>query len=236
MLPIQQKIFTLAVESSGPVCSVALARDGVLIAELSFHEPYQHDGLLAEAVRMLFAALSLRLDDISAVCLSAGPGSFTGLRIGVAFVKALCFEDETLGFEASSSRAPRLIAVPTLAALALEASSDAALQKKKCICVVMLSHRSLAYRQHFDIDGTPLDDAAMVEIETLADTRDDQTFYCGSAFEGRAQEWNTHPRPMRCTAAMVSRVGWQMLKRGEFSDADDFVPYYIQEFVPKTGR
>jgi tRNA threonylcarbamoyladenosine biosynthesis protein TsaB len=237
---IAPQIFTLSIESSGPVCSIALAREGNLVAELSFHEPYQHDSLLAEAVRTLLAALSLRLEDVYAVCLSAGPGSFTGLRIGAAFVKAVCFDevviDSTSPFESSDEeRSPRLIAVPTLYAIAAEAAPDAALQYKETICVVMLSHRNMAYRQRFSLDGVPLDDVTIIEIENLANERSEREFYCGSAFEGREQEWNTHPRLSRSTAAMVSRVGWRMLRRGTFTDADEFIPYYIQEFIPRIA-
>jgi tRNA threonylcarbamoyl adenosine modification protein YeaZ len=159
--PSSENNLLLAIESSGAVCSVALGRGSASgtqgverIAEMSFYEPNQHDERLAWQASTLLQALGVRVEELLAVCVSAGPGSFTGLRIGVALAKALCCD---FGFSAGSSSAPLCVAVPTLTALALEASFAAGLAGAKEIVVATHSHKNLVYTQRFPCDSFPQD-------------------------------------------------------------------------------
>ena len=79
----------LAVDTSLQVGSVALARDGTVLGTERFDEPSSHLVALGGAVERLLAAAGLAASDVARVAVVTGPGSFTGLRIGLAFAKGL---------------------------------------------------------------------------------------------------------------------------------------------------
>lgn len=100
----------LAFDTATWTCSVALVRDGLVLAERSERTGASHAGTLPRLVDAVLRMASERLEGGDAVAVSIGPGSFTGLRIGLSFAKGL-------GFAAGL----RLVGVPTLDALALAA-------------------------------------------------------------------------------------------------------------------
>lgn len=212
----------LCIETSGSLCGVALAdaSSQTLLAELSFSEPFLHDKLLAEATRSLLVMMGIAISDLAAVAVSAGPGSFTGLRIGSAFAKALCFENS-----------PRLLAVPTLQAIALAAVTAARLLGKKRICVGIPSHKHLVYRQHFSLDNDPQDAIELLD-ETLL-LPDNTTFYAGTAFL-TSTTITRLPELCRITPAMIAHSAVALFQRQAFTLSEDFVPLYAQDFVPKS--
>lgn len=212
----------LCIETSGSLCGVALADTSsqTLLAELSFSEPFLHDKLLAEATRSLLVMMGITISDLAAVAVSAGPGSFTGLRIGAAFAKALCFENS-----------PRLLAVPTLHAIALAAVPAARLLGKKRICVGIPSHKHLVYRQHFSLDNEPQDVIELLD-ETLF-VPDNTTFYGGTAFLTNTTV-TTLPELCCVTPSMIAHSAVTLFQRQAFTLSEDFVPLYVQDFVPKS--
>ncbi len=219
----------LCIETSGSLCGIAIADadsttlpGGSLIAELSFSEPFLHDKLLAEATRSLCTMADITLPNLSAVAVSAGPGSFTGLRIGAAFAKALCFEN-----------LPKLIAVPTLEAIALAAAPSARMLGRERICVGIPSHKHLVYVQYFTPEAAPLGAIALVSEEEF--TPNPSIFYAGAAFDHKPA-YTTLPDYCRITPAMIAALGVEHFRKQAFMLSEDFVPLYAQEFVPKNAQ
>ncbi len=97
----------LAIETATSVCSVALARDGNLLSIREVTTPNAHSSVLTVLIEELFHEAILRYANLDAIAVSMGPGSYTGLRIGVAAAKGLCY-----GLDKP------LIAVPTLQSMA----------------------------------------------------------------------------------------------------------------------
>lgn len=82
----------LNIETSVKTCSVSLGFDGVLVSCDEIHsETFVHAEKLTVLIQQLFEKGSFKITELAAVCISSGPGSFTGLRIGVAVAKGLCF-------------------------------------------------------------------------------------------------------------------------------------------------
>ena len=104
----------ILIETSTALCSVALAEDGAVTAYRESSEPKAHASLTAVFVQEVLAERSVTLADCDAVCVSMGPGSYTGLRVGVSTAKGLCF----------GSCKP-LLAVGTLDTLVAQAFSPA---------------------------------------------------------------------------------------------------------------
>jgi tRNA threonylcarbamoyladenosine biosynthesis protein TsaB len=81
----------LSLETSTRVCSVAIHDQGVLIADQSYHLQKSHSELLPNLIFQLMGNIGLAKKDIQAISISAGPGSYTGLRIGTSCAKGLAF-------------------------------------------------------------------------------------------------------------------------------------------------
>lgn len=81
----------LNIETATNVCSVAIGKNGELICFRETHEHKSHSGKITLIINSIFEESKLSLNDIDAVAVSCGPGSYTGLRIGVATAKGLCY-------------------------------------------------------------------------------------------------------------------------------------------------
>jgi tRNA threonylcarbamoyladenosine biosynthesis protein TsaB len=104
-------VVTLAVDTSHPTGSVALARDGTVLGVERFEQPASHLVALARAVESLLAGASLVPRDVGRVAVVIGPGSFTGLRIGLSFAKGL---HAASGADVVPIDSLRLLALPLL--------------------------------------------------------------------------------------------------------------------------
>ena len=100
----------LFIETSTALCSTALAEDGRIISTRRSSEPRAHASLTAVYVKEMLDEAGWKVSDLDAVCLSMGPGSYTGLRVGSSTAKGLCF----------GGKVP-LIAISTLDVLAHQA-------------------------------------------------------------------------------------------------------------------
>jgi tRNA threonylcarbamoyladenosine biosynthesis protein TsaB len=100
----------LAIETSTEVGGVALARGEALLGEVTLGEDASYNAALMPAIDHLLGTCGRRLDEVDAIALSVGPGSFTGLRVGLATALGLCFGTDRV-----------IVPVPTLAALSLHA-------------------------------------------------------------------------------------------------------------------
>jgi len=92
----------LAIESSTDWLSVALLRDEVVLALEENQDNRQHASVLLPTIDAVLTRAELRLDDLDAIGVSTGPGSFTSVRIGLATVKGLAFDRELLGIGVST--------------------------------------------------------------------------------------------------------------------------------------
>ncbi|WP_408070107.1 tRNA (adenosine(37)-N6)-threonylcarbamoyltransferase complex dimerization subunit type 1 TsaB [Butyrivibrio sp. JL13D10] len=119
----------LALDTSGLVCSVAVMEDDRLLSEFSIQHKITHSELLLPMMEEIKKKISLDLNTIDAVAVSAGPGSFTGLRIGCATAKGLCLAMDK-----------PMVAVPTLDAMAYQFYGS-----ENIICPMMDARRSQVY-------------------------------------------------------------------------------------------
>ena len=161
----------LSIETSGSNCSVCLSDSGNTIALYSAFGRNIHDKLLAEFARRIFEDFEIKADDLSAVAVSIGTGSFSGLRIGVSFAKGLCF-----------GGSPKLIAVPTLTAQAIKHTQYLDLIKKTKIISAIHSHKFLFYYQIFDKDLNSISEIELVEIEKIKSIYTDDMLMVSNKF------------------------------------------------------
>ena len=129
----------LNIETATDVCSVALAKDGTLLSLREHKEGQSHAMVLTTFISDCFKEANKKLADLDAIAVSKGPGSFTGLRIGVATAKGLCY----------SLNKP-LIAVNTLLSMASVYLQKTPVSKNVLLCPMIDARRMEVYSAIFD--------------------------------------------------------------------------------------
>lgn len=214
----------VAIETSGTSCSVALIEGERLVVEYVLDEPNVHDRMLATLFQRILSDTDTPIEQLNALALSAGPGSFTGLRIGFAFAKGLLF-DSTMQF----------IAVPTLEACAFAAVPIAQHIVDCDIVAVAPAHDEFVFIQHYTCEGTPLSDPLMLNRQTVEQRISLRTIVCGPG--ARIFHAGIHiPGLERATARFVAYRALTLLKHGHVSDPKTATPLYVEEFAPRTKR
>ena len=144
----------LAFETSAKACSVALSRDGKLLAESYQNTGLTHSQTLMKMAEDLLCACNLRLQDIEAVAVAAGPGSFTGVRIGVAAAKGFAWGKQ----------------IPCCGVSTLEAMAAGLGVYEGIVVPVMDARRSQVYTATFRAEGgklTRLTEDRAISLEQL---------------------------------------------------------------------
>lgn len=212
----------LAIETSGSVCSVAISVDRRLVVSIEILRPNVHDARLASLVQQACAEADIDVQGLDYVAVSSGPGSFTGLRIGVALAKGLCV-----------GSGAKLIGVPTTTALFHASSEVAALSGCTSMLCVIPSHADLVYvSQSPLIDKRHLAEVRLVRKDELAALREPGMLCVGPG----AELVDAHPVSglTRLSGRFVAYAAWRLLQAGH--PADDpmtFAPEYHQEFRPR---
>lgn len=224
----------LAVETATRVCSVALARGGELVAERANADARLHSERLLPMIDALLAEAGVRLAEVEAFAVSIGPGSFTGLRIGLATLKAFALSD-----------ARPVAAVSTLAALCASAASPA---REGPVAALLDARRGAYYAACVSRAGQAradlLADCVLTPPELAARLPRGARVVVGEgAREGAEQLAARRPDlallalpNLGASAASVARLGAQLLAQGAASDAAELVPAYLRRAEAEARR
>jgi tRNA threonylcarbamoyladenosine biosynthesis protein TsaB len=213
----------LSIETSGTTCGVVLASGSKFLAEYSLFGENVHDKLLAELCRRIMHDCNKSIDSLDAVAVSAGPGSFTGLRIGASVAKGICFGSDI-----------KCIAVPTLSAFASAATEYAQSLGNKEIMSVIPANQNLFFSQQFLCDGTPQTEILLTEDAEVQSRITDTTILCGSAAP-HFQALHRLSGLNRLTPRFIARHAYELWNQSAWIPAEDFVPMYAQEFLIKKA-
>ncbi|MEP0711921.1 tRNA (adenosine(37)-N6)-threonylcarbamoyltransferase complex dimerization subunit type 1 TsaB [Algoriphagus sp.] len=213
----------LSLETSTPICSIALHQAGILLGEKSLDVPGAHSEKLMGMVSSLLLACDLAIEDVEAVAVSEGPGSYTGLRIGVSVAKGLAFACDI-----------PLIAVSTLEALCLGAK--ARLNDSGYVVAMLDARRMEVYREIFDFDmntAAKLDSEIVDEHSFSELLGKGKVYFVGDAVEKVSKVIN-HPNAVflevRISADYIGQLAFHKYERKKFADLAYFVPNYLKEF------
>ena len=212
----------LAFESSAKAASVALVRDGELIAQSTQCSGLTHSRTLLPMAEDMLKNTDIRLSDVDMLACAHGPGSFTGIRIGIATVKGLAWALDK-----------PCIGVSTLEAMAWNGISAGGI-----ICAVMDARRSQVYNALFEIrDGMPvrLTEDRAISLEELkgdVEALNSDVFLVGDGASIASSFFEAHHIPWRAAPsnlAMQSAWGVAMAAQGKKGGrADDLLPVYLR--------
>lgn len=213
----------LSLETSTPICSIALHRDGILLGEKSLDVPGAHSEKLMGMIEALLDDCKLTVSEISAIAVSEGPGSYTGLRIGVSVAKGFAF-----------ARDLPLISVSTLKAMAYGAKSK--IDDKGLIVAMLDARRMEAYREVFDQDLNSICklDSEIIDDSSFSDLLEKgKVNFVGDAVEKVSkviQHENAVFLNLKISATYIGVLAFEKFEKGEFADLAYFVPNYLKEF------
>ena len=216
----------LAFESSAKAASVAVLADGKLLGEYYQNSGQTHSRTLMKMAEDLLGNCDLTVKDVDAVAVAAGPGSFTGVRIGVAAAKGFCWGRELPCY-----------GVSTLEAMAYFASAYDAV-----IVPAMDARRSQVYTAAFDVSGGTVqrlmeDSAISVEalgrfLETVEKTKilvGDGAELCYNVLSGSRADLRLAPEHLRMQhASGVALAALRQMECGASADAGSLTPTYLR--------
>jgi tRNA threonylcarbamoyladenosine biosynthesis protein TsaB len=223
----------LAIETATASLGVALADGEHILAAMQFHRGNAHDELLVPLCRDIVDHAGLTMQDLRAIGVSAGPGSFTGLRIGMAAAKGMA-----LGLNLP------LAVVPTLDAAA-EGVARRWRHAGAMLAVCIDARREHVYAAVYQLDGhgwTIAREARLCESAALVAQLPED---CMLAGDGAAKVHALAPRTSHLLpdsasvfdARWVALLGARMIAAGDSADIDTCEPMYLQEFhVRSTGN
>lgn len=225
----------LALETATDACSVALTDGSRLVVELSLHRPRAHAEHLVSLIQDALRYAHAQRTAIDAVAVSAGPGSYTGLRIGVSTAKGL----------ALALQVP-LVAVPSLEALATAALP--VMQPGEGVAAFFNSRRNEVYAAAFVCTAQGLEQtrpAAALALDDVADwlgnPQGPQLWLVGEGAARVQPLLASLPLPLRLlrltpSAQAVAQLGTKRLEAGLVEDVAAFEPHYHKAFVAKRPQ
>jgi tRNA threonylcarbamoyladenosine biosynthesis protein TsaB len=226
--------YILNIETSTEVCSVVLSCNGEILFEREMTEGLNHSRLLAVFIDQIFKESGLTLEIIDAVSVSMGPGSYTGLRIGISLAKGFCYALDK-----------PLIAIGTLDAMGIYTAQNInkyfpeAAKMKNILCCPMIDARRMeVYTSLYDTTGKQLEKVSAKIID-----RDSFSTYLGRnpvMFFGNGAAKCIpvldHPNalfkgPVNTSARFMLKLSEDKYKNNDFEDVAYFEPFYLKDFI-----
>lgn len=213
----------LSVETSTPICSIALHRNGILIDSESLEVAGAHSEKLMTMIEQLLGRNQLQTELLDAVAVSEGPGSYTGLRIGVSTAKGLAFAWDL-----------PLIGISTLKILAFAAKSK--IPDKAYIVTLLDARRMEVFHQVFNQDlksVVSLGSALIQEDSYYEFLEDGPTYFVGDGAEKVSHvisHVNATFLDTKIDAIHMGVLAFEKFEKGEFVNLAYFVPNYLKEF------
>jgi len=221
----------LMIETATAVCSVALGIDGRVVAKREADEPNAHSSKMNLFIGELMDESGLKPSELHAVCVSGGPGSYTGLRIGVSGAKGLCY----------GLKIP-LLAVPTLKNMAAGFCQQHP-DYDGMVCPMIDARRMECYAA---IYSSSLDELKPVTADIIESGIYDrwldsgQVVFVGDGADKCKAVLGVHPNARfdtdyRISAAYMLPLAEKLLQEGRVEDVAYYEPFYLKDFVAKKS-
>ena len=216
--------YILNIDTAQELASVSLSQNGVCLGVLQNEIQQDHARFLHPAIKQLLSSNKIELEHLSAVAVTGGPGSYTGLRVGMAAAKGICHALDL-----------PLISLCTLKTMA-NAVKQPATERGALICPMIDARRMEVFTAVFNHNLDPL-------VEPLALILDEQSFasqlqsnpvlFFGSGAK-KFEEKITNPNAIFLTQSQwvdsMSELSYDALKCGAFSNLATLSPNYIKEY------
>ena len=216
-------MIALALDTSGDEASVALMRDGTVLGAEVLSSGMRHGVELFPALERLLRGASVAPRDVGLVAVGTGPGSYTGLRVGITAARAFAY-----------AAGAELLGIPSCDAWAMATPIEA-----RPLVVVLDARVKAVYLATYEAAGglwtrrfgpelmQPADAASRVPADALV--VGDGVGRYAEAFAGRVHRLDGRVSPTRADASDVARLALSRLARGEHDAIDSVVPLYLRK-------
>lgn len=214
----------LNLETSTTVCSVALAKDGVLVSKKEIKtEKFSHSENLNLFIIDVMAASEFELKDLEAIAVSKGPGSYTGLRIGVSTAKGLCYG----------------LGIPLLAINSLKALANMVQGFEGLICPLFDARRMEVYSAIYNQSLEEIEAVSAIVLETDSYNNyldESEVLFVGPGAQKTVEFLEENKNLKYDSELEVSAIGMMSLaenkfKLNDFEDLAYFEPFYLKDFI-----
>ena len=217
----------LATDTSTRFASIALARQGESIAELTWHSERNHSVELVPSIQRLLERESASVKDLETIYIASGPGGFSALRVGMSAAKAMAVS----------------LDIPLVAVGTLDIEAQPYLGVGGQVCALVGAGRRRLYLGDFHEDAQP--DYRVVEHSELATVAPSDALFCGEAVSqvadlirgefGDGARIASAPAPTRRAGTLAS-IGHRMLQEGRIADAFTLEPLYLRSSQVSTAN
>lgn len=222
----------LLIETSTDLCSVALAQDGKVLSSRESDAPRRHASLTAVYIKEVLDEAGVKAGSCDAVCVSSGPGSYTGLRVGSSSAKGICF----------AAGIP-LLSVTSLDILVAGAISRGLVTPGTTRIIPLIDARRMeVYTATYSPEGERLSDIAPLIIDENSFAGElstgrvlfigDGAAKCKGVITSPAAAFESdYPR-----AAAMAGLAEEAYSAGRFEDTAYFEPFYLKQFVATVSK
>ncbi|MEE4260419.1 MAG: tRNA (adenosine(37)-N6)-threonylcarbamoyltransferase complex dimerization subunit type 1 TsaB [Bacteroidales bacterium] len=217
----------LNIETSTRVCSVGLAVDGIITSLKETHVANSHAELITMYAEQAINEAGYSFVNIDAVAISMGPGSYTGLRIGVSTAKGFCYALDK-----------PLIAIDTLKAMAAGMINQVEVDNF-LVCPMIDARRMEVYTAIYDqqLQCISQTDARIIDADSFRDELNDHQVYFGGDGAAKCEDVLGHQSKANFmvsfhpSARYMAALSDKKFRANQFEDVAYFEPYYLKDFV-----
>ncbi|TSD67218.1 tRNA (adenosine(37)-N6)-threonylcarbamoyltransferase complex dimerization subunit type 1 TsaB [Inquilinus sp. KBS0705] len=221
----------LQIETATTSCSVALARNGQVLAFKEINARNIHAEVITIYIDELIVGAGVQYADLDAIAVSCGPGSYTGLRIGVSTAKGLCFALDK-----------PLIAVDTLAAMASGVAPG--VSTDTLLCPMIDARRMEVYTAIFKHNGEIVKPVAaeIIDSSSFAELlANNKMLFFGDGAEKCREALSNSPNAQfdgafTNSATHLTKIAADKFDKAEFEDVAYFEPFYLKDFIAGTKK
>jgi tRNA threonylcarbamoyladenosine biosynthesis protein TsaB len=222
----------LCIETSAETCSVALSEDGKCTQHKESTEPRSHAKVLTVLIKELLAEASTEINNLAAVAVSMGPGSYTGLRIGVSAAKGICY----------AANIP-FISIPTLSIITAQYLDQTSIGSDALIVPMMDARRMEIYYAYYDHQLSELKPATplVVDEAEFQDLKSKKNIhFIGSGAEKCEPLYNKFGFTFDCSVAghakNMAQIAFNKYATSDFSDTAYVEPNYLKPFLTTVSK
>ncbi len=228
----------LNIETSTEVCSVTLAENGLTLFQKESTEGLNHSQLLTVFIRDLFEENHFEMSKLDAVAVSKGPGSYTGLRIGVSVAKGLCY----------ALNIP-LIGIGSIEGMGIWTAKNTTEyyvnenEEDLLFCPMIDARRMEVYTALYDVNGKQIlpVSAEIIDENSYSEyLKDKKILFFGNG-AGKCREKISHVNalfegPQKTSARFMQSLSESKYNKEEFEDLAYFEPFYLKDFVATVPK
>jgi len=217
----------LQIETATTVCSVALSETGSVLAYKEIQQRNVHAEVITLFIDEVLKTAGKQYSDLSAVAVSCGPGSYTGLRIGISVTKGLCYS----------------LDIPFIAVETLEAMTDGMIaesnEEDTLFCPMIDARRMEVFTAVFDSKGNRVKptSAEIIDQDSFSDMlKTNKIIFFGDGAAKCEEVLGTNPNvqiisDFQNSARHLTKKATEKFSAKDFEDTAYFEPYYLKDFI-----